>query len=105
MNNFKDEFNANVQKRPIKFLFGFLAGNATGNTHRYDHWFTAFTTKMPKTTPKIKVKSFFNGPENKMVAFGKDVTISREDCKIIAYVTISPTKGGSKFESVNNLGK
>ena len=100
----RNEFNG-LQKRPIKILFGYVAGNASPTTHRYDHWITFHTTKMVKTTPKIKVKSFFNGPENKMVPLGKDVTISREDCKIIVYVTISPQKGGVIFDSKDNLGK
>ena len=97
----RDKFNI-LQKRPIKILFGYVAGTASNN-HRFDHWLNFQTSKMTTTASRIKVKSYFNERENKMVPV-KDMTISRESCKIILYCTINP-KNGVTFESVSNIGK
>ena len=59
---------------------------------------------MVTNASKIKVKNYFNEAENQMATVQKESTISREDCKIIVYVTICPQSGDS-FKSKSNIGE
>ena len=100
----RDGFNSNTKGRPIKFLFGYVEGTASNN-HRYDHWVSFHTSRMVANNPKIKIKEYYNEREDQMVTVAKDSTISREDCKILVYVTICPQSGGEIFKSKSNIGE
>ena len=98
----RDDFNNLPKERPIKILFGYVEGSASNN-HRYDHWVNFQTTRMAQNG-KIKVKNFYSPTEKSVTPVSDKITISREDCKIIVYVTICP-ESGATFKSESNLGK
>lgn len=60
---------------------------------------------MATNNPKIKVKDFYSEDETVMSTVQKETTISREDCKVIVYVTICPQDGGNTFKTNSNIGE